>query len=193
MIALVLAVNPILAAWGQIAAIVICFYILVAVLIAFVFNAAMAFGFAWVREKAELIKLLRPYVESVNKTSEAAIKGVPPAENENQVVRAVAQVPMGVHTIDKKVDQASDRVAKAMIEFKARTVQAQTIVKAFLLPGLMKQQPALEAGESGYEFKSPGYRMLIEEKASSVSPPPGEGAAYGQAVPSKQLKDVPSH
>ena len=115
MIHIVLAVNPILAAWGQVAAIVICFYILVFVLIAVAFNLGMSFGLAWVREKVELLKLLRPYVDSVNKTSEAAVQGVPPTENDNKVVQAVADVPVRVHAIDKQVDQGSERVTKAVI------------------------------------------------------------------------------
>src|SRR5689334_24598761 len=87
MMDMVLAVNPILAAWGQVAAIVICLYILIFVLIAVAFNLGMAFGVAWVREKVELLKMLRPYVDSVNKTSEAAVHGVPPVENENKIVQ----------------------------------------------------------------------------------------------------------
>jgi hypothetical protein len=193
MVSMVLAVNPVLATWGQVAAIVICFYILVFVLIALAFNLAMSFGLAWLREKAELLKLLRPYVESVNKTSEAAVQGIPPSENENKIVQTVAEIPARVHTIDKQVEQVSDRVANAVIEFRARTVQAKTIAKALFLPGLMKQEPTPTTGKEGYEVKSPGYRMLIEEKAPEVPVSPEEGAAYEQAVPSSQLKDDPSH
>lgn len=192
MMHMVLAVNPTLAAWGQLAAIVICFYILVFVLIAVAFNVGMSFGLAWVREKVELLKLLRPYVDSVNKTSEAAVHGVPPTENENKIVQTVAEVPVRVHTIDKQVDQGTERVAKAVIEFRARTVQVQTIVKAFFLPGLMKREAVSEVGAEGYEFKSPGYRILMEEKAPDVAVTPGEGAAYKEPVTSEQLKNAPS-
>jgi hypothetical protein len=191
MMHMVLAVNPILAAWGQVAAIVICFYILVFVLIALAFNVGMSFGLAWVREKVQLLKLLRPYVDSVNKTSEAAVQGVPPTENENKIVQTVAEVPMRLHTIDKQVDQVSDRIANAVIEFRARTVQAQTIVKAFFLPGLVKREPVSQVGEEGYEFKSPGYRILMEEKAPKVEVTPEEGAAYEQVVTASQLKNAP--
>lgn len=191
MMHMVLAVNPTLAAWGQLAAIVICFYILVFVLIAVAFNVGMSFGLAWVREKVELLKLLRPYVDSVNKTSEAAVQGVPPVENENKIVQTVAEVPVRVHTIDKQVDQGTERVAKAVIEFRARTVQAQTIVKAFFLPGLSKRRTVSEVGEEGYEFKSPGYRILMEEKAPEVVVTPEEGGAFERAVTSSQLKNAP--
>jgi hypothetical protein len=191
MMHMVLAVNPTLAAWGQLAAIVICFYILVFVLIAVAFNVGMSFGLAWVREKVELLKLLRPYVDSVNKTSEAAVQGVPPVENENKIVQTVAEVPVRVHTIDKQVDQGTERVAKAVIEFRARTVQVQTIVKAFFLPGLVKREAVSEVGEEGYEFKSPGYRILMEEKAPEVAVTPEEGGAFEQAITSSQLKNAP--
>jgi hypothetical protein len=190
MMHMVLAVNPILAAWGQVAAIVICFYVLVFVLIALAFNLGMSFGLAWVREKVQLLKLLRPYVDSVNKTSEAAVQGVPPTENENKIVQTVAEVPMRLHTIDKQVDQVSDRIANAVIEFRARTVQAQTLVKAFFMPGLLKRQTVPEISE-GHEFKSPGYQMLMEEKAPKVAVTPEEGGAFEQAVTSSQLKNAP--
>jgi len=104
----------------------------------------------------------------------------------------VAEVPWLVHTIDKQVDQGSERVTKAVIEFRARTVQVQTIVKAFFLPGLVKREAVREIGEEGYEFKSPGYRILMEEKAPEVAVTPKEGAAYEQAVTSSQLKNAPS-
>src|SRR5207248_10831787 len=142
-------------AWGQVAAIVICFYILVFVLIAVAFNLGMSFGLAWVREKVELLKLLRPYVDSVNKTSEAAVQGVPPTENENKIVQVVAEVPVRVHTIDKQVDQGSERVTRSVIEFRARTVQVQTIVKASVLAGLLKREAVPEIDDEGYESKSP--------------------------------------
>ena len=128
----------------------------------------------------------------MNKTSEAAVQGVPPTENENKIVQAVAEVPVRVHAIDKQVDQGSERVTKAVIEFRARTVQAQTIVKALFLPGLLKRKALPEISEEGYEFKSPGYRMLMKEKAPDVAVISGEGAAYEQAVTSSQLKNAPA-
>src|SRR5690349_7605857 len=108
---LVLAVNPILAAWGQIAAIVICLFVFVFVLISLVFNIVMTFGLSWVRQKSELVKMLRPTVASLNKVTESVTQGVPPPENENALVRTVASLPARMQTVDKQVEQASDRVA----------------------------------------------------------------------------------
>ncbi len=167
MFSFVLATTPLLEVPGLIAAIIICLFLLVFVLLALAFNAGLLFGMSWVREKVNFVKMLRPTVESVNKTSEAAIRGVPPNENESSVAKAVARVPSTMHTVDRKVDEGSDKVADAVIEFRARTVQVQTVLKAFFLPGLLRQKekeiPAAE--QTGLEFKSPGYRMLMEEKA----------------------------
>ncbi|HEU5227071.1 MAG TPA: hypothetical protein VFU49_04600 [Ktedonobacteraceae bacterium] len=190
---LVLAVNPILAAWGQIAAIVICIFIFVFVLISLVFNIVMTFGLSWVRQKAELVKMLRPTVASLNKVTESVAQGVPPSENENALVRTVASLPARMQTVDKQVEQTSDRVAKTVIEFRARTVQAQTMLKVFFLPSLARK-PLAEGKEDGLQFESPGYQMLMEEKAPAV---PLEATSNGysqeaQVVAASQLKDAPS-
>src|SRR5437588_5887597 len=138
---LAIAANPILAMWGQIAAIVICLFVLIFVLLAVAFNVLMAFGMTWVREKVDLIKMLRPTVESINKASESVSQGVAPTANENAIVRTVASLPTNVHAIEKKVQRSTDPAANVVIEIRARTVQVQTVVKAFLLPGLMRRKP----------------------------------------------------
>ncbi len=51
------AANPILAMLGQIAAIVICLFMLIFVLLAVAFSVVMTFAMSWVREKADLIKI----------------------------------------------------------------------------------------------------------------------------------------
>ncbi|SRR5579885_203570 len=190
---LMLGVNPALAMGGQIAAIVICIFIFVFVLVSLAFNMAMTFGTSWVRQKSELLKMLRPTVENLNKTAEAAAQGVPPSPDENAVVRAVASVPTRIKSLDKQVEQTSDRVANAVIEFRARTVQAKTMLKVFFLPGLMRESRIAQKEEM-LQFKSPGYQMLMEEKAPEI---PVESASNGysqdrQAVAASQLKDVPS-
>jgi hypothetical protein len=160
---LILAVNPVIATLGQISAVIILLFVFVFVIIAVAFNLAMALGLGWVREKAELIKLLRPNVDSVNKVSEAALHGTPPASSENSIIKAVAQVPMQVEAADKKVEQVTDTVADKVIEFRARTVQVQAIVKTFFAP---REKPlALSRPEA--MIKSPGYRILIEETNST--------------------------
>ena len=194
MIPLVLAVNPILAAWGQIAAIVIGIFVFVFAIIALAFNLAMSFGLAWVREKTEAVKMLRPTVESINKTTASALQGVPPSANENTIVRTVANIPARVQAIDKQVDRTTERAANAVIEFRARTVQAQTVLKAFFLPGLTRQPRALPA-KKDLQLKSPDYHLLVEEKPSKV---PVESISNGhsrdtEAVTSGQLKNVSAY
>jgi hypothetical protein len=148
-------------------------------------------GLAWVREKVELIKRLRPTVDSVNKTSEAAIKGAlpPPGSNDNKIVRTVAEVPMYAHTVEEKVDEGSDRVTNAVIEFRARTEMAKTLLKAFFLPSLThRRQRVLQ--EEGVGFRSPGYRMLVNETAPEEIPT-GPGTGYVGTISASQLKGAP--
>lgn len=94
-----------LAAWGQAAAILLVIELLFSVLIGLVLIAALMFGLSWVREKTELIKRLRPTVESVNTTQEA-IHGTlpPPRPNENKIVRTIVEVPTKVEDVEKKID-----------------------------------------------------------------------------------------
>jgi hypothetical protein len=163
----VVAVNATLAMLGQIAAIVICVFVLIFVLLAVAFNALMAFAMAWVHEKVELIKILRPTVESINKASESVSQGVAPTAYENTIVRAAASLPITMHTIDKKVEQSTHRVVNAVIEFRARTVQVQTVVKAFLLPGLMRSKPVTPAINGVLEIKgSPSWKTIGEQSSS---------------------------
>jgi hypothetical protein len=170
---LVLAANPILAMFGQMAAIVICLFALIFVLLAIAFNVLMSFTMAWVHEKVDLIKMLRPTVESINKASESVGQGISPAANENTVVRKIASLPANMHAIDEKVQQSTDRVANAVIEFRARTVQVQTVVKAFLLPGLTRRRPATPTSDGAKDLKVPQAWTVIEESSSQrVEPVP---------------------
>lgn len=196
MVHLVFAVDPTLAAWGNFAAIVICFYAVIFVVLAVAFNLGMAFAFSWVREKAEIIKRLRPTVDSVNNTTELAVKGVEPDANTNKIVRSIAQGPAAVHTLDKKVDEGADRVAHYAIEFRARTEQVKAIAQTLFLPGRAKQlsertSQKIEADAEGLEFNSPGYRMLMREKAPEYRDVPAaapDAPTTGPAVTASQLK-----
>jgi hypothetical protein len=82
--------DPVLAGFGQTAAIIICLFLLVFVLVTVAFALVMVFATTWVREKSNLIKMLRPTVDSVNETSEAAIQGRAPADDKNTIVRTIA-------------------------------------------------------------------------------------------------------
>ena len=213
MIHLVLAANPI-AVGGQIAAIVIGLYALIFILVALVFNLVMAIGLGWLREKAQIIKRLRPTVDSVNKTTEMALSGQPIPENTNTAIKAVAQVPAQVQELDKKVEQGTDKAVSYVIEFRARAVQVQTVAKAFVGPFLPKLRlmealqplPTSESESPALDIKSPGYRILMDEKTPDVTVISSEEIASSteQQVPTSvpatsestpsamQYNDVPS-
>ncbi len=183
-----LASDP-LAMWGHIAAIILLIYLLVFILIGLALAFVLLVGMTWVREKVELIKMIRPTVNSVNKTTQAAIAGTLPEakDDENKIIRTAAEIPAYAHEIETKVDQVSDRVASAVIEFRARSMMAKSMLKAFFLPGLAhRTQAQLE----GIGFRSPGYRILIEEKASGDEVV-GAGEGYAGSIKASQLKDAP--
>lgn len=138
-----------LAPWGQAAAIIIALYVFVSIIVGLVLAAALMFLFAWIREKAELIKMLRPTVLQMNEALEASQRGdpLPPELADKKLIAAVAKVPKVAATlparasgIEQKVERGSDRVAGAVIEFRARTQMVKGIAKAFFLPGLSKQR-----------------------------------------------------
>jgi len=145
----VLASN-ILAPLGQAAAIILALYMFVFILIGLGFCLLFMYGLTWVREKAELVKKLRPTVNSVNTTIESGTSETLPAtvDQNNKLVQAIHRVQSievvqkakvaqkQVDNIEKKVDQGTDRVANAVIEFSARTAMMQGMLKAFFLPGL---------------------------------------------------------
>lgn len=185
-----LASDP-LATWGYIASIIILIYLLVFVLIGLVLALVLLLGMTWVREKIELIKIIRPTVNSVNKTTQAAVEGTLPEakDGENKVVRVAAEIPAYSHKVEAKVEQGSDRVAGAVIEFRARSMMAKSILKTLFLPGLVhRSQAQLEA--EGVGFKSPGYRILVEEKAPGDKLV-GPGDGYAGSIKASQLKDAP--
>ena len=133
--------------------------------------------------------MIRPTVNSVNKTTQAAIAGTLPEakDDENKLIRTAAEIPAYAHEIETKVDQVSDRVTSAVIEFRARSMMAKSMLKAFFLPGLAhRTQAQLE----GVGFRSPGYRILIEEKASGDEVV-GAGEGYAGSIKASQLKDAP--
>lgn len=186
MASLVFAVNPIITTVGQIAAIIICLFVFIFVVVALAFNLAMAFGLGWVREKANLIKMLRPVVESVNKASDGAVHGSDPAENQNAVVRTVATVPVQMNAIDKKVEQTSDRVANVAIEVRARVEQGKAIARAFFRP--IRREPSSQLDGRSLVGKSPAYKKA---KPEEILVAPTEGASNGyQRDDASQLKDV---
>jgi hypothetical protein len=186
MLLYLLASNPI-AAWGQAAAILLVIELFFFVLIGLALMGGLMFGLSWVREKTELIKKLRPTVDSVNTKTEEAISGtLPPAgPNENKIIHTVAEVPAKIEGVEKKIDQGADRVAEVVIEFRARTMMVEGIVKGFFAPRAVQQE--LEGRREDVGFASPGYRRLVEEKVPEV--PDQVGDAFVGVVGSGEVRD----
>lgn len=205
-----------LAAWGQAAAILLSIELFVFILIGLAVSAGLLFGLSWVREKAELVKKLRPVVNSVNETTEQAIKGTLPEAQpgDNKIVRTVAEVPARARGVEQKIEQGSERVADVVIEFRARTMMVREMARAFFLPGLgptrtqtfMTREVARAeevARAIGPGYKSPGYRSLIEERSAEqgqtvitsdmlVQAPGASGDGYDQTITSSQMRNAPT-
>ena len=186
----VLASNP-LAALGQIAAIVLLLYLFILIVVGLALALALLLGLTWVRQKAELIKKLRPTVNSINTTTEAAIHGtLPPSspyadDTKDKIARSVAKVPVYAQTAEQKIEHGSDKVAGVVIEFRARTEMAKGILKAFFLPGLTHRPPTV-LEEEGVGFRSPGYKILVDEKI-----PTNAAVGYGGGtIRASQIKDA---
>ena len=188
-----------LAAWGQIAALVLLVYMFVLIVIGLALALVLLLGMTWVRQKVELIKKLRPTVDSINTTTESAIKGTLPAPSsqytehatQDKIVRTVAQVPFYAHNAEQKIEQGSDKVAGAVIEFRARTEMAKGMLKAFFLPGLThRPQEKTLLEQEGVGFRSPGYKMLVDRKVPDGAPIE-YGTGYTGGIRASQLKDEP--
>ncbi len=192
--------NPILATGGQIAAIVIGLYSLIFIILTVVFGLTMDVLFTWLSDKVKLIRMLRPTVNSVNKTTKAMVNGAEPPANGNKIVQTVAQGPAQVHKLDKQVDQVTDKVANAVIEFRARTIQVQTVAKALFAPNVLRRELAEhDRGQLGsndsLEIKSPGLRILMDEKVPNApvvpAARPGDTVGTTGVTVSQLKKDVP--
>lgn len=156
--------GDILIQLGQVAAIILLIYLFINILLGLALAVGLMSGIAWVGDKAELIKKLRPTIRSVNEVlrNPESVKG----ESAHGLVKVIhsiqtAAIPQkvegvehSVQSVEQKVGQGADRVAGAMIEFRARTAQAQGVLKAFFLPGLTRKSP---------------YRHVLPEVAMGVS------------------------
>lgn len=192
-----------LAAWGQAAGIVLSLYMFVLLLIVLALSLLFMYAFAWIREKSELVKKLRPTVDSVNMAIESKSDETLPAtiDHNDRVVQAVhtlqsvqlvqkaKDAQKQASNLEQKLEQGTSRVAGAVIEFRARTAMVQGTLKAFFLPGLTKQQPrqALlpaaerDAARRSLPAGSPG--LSAESSDTVVARPslPAEPVGVGQS------------
>jgi len=185
MLHLILADEDLLTTLGRIAALVLVIYV-------FLFAVLFLFGSwlllivnVWVRDKVLLLRQLRSIVESIDTAihtppNESLPASLEPEGRFSQVLQAVhtAQAVQAieiakntqkqVHNIEKRVEPVADRIAGGVIEFRARTVMAQSMLKAFFLPGLVKLKPS-----------SP---LLLPEKIDIERSIPAEVSAEGSSL-----------
>ncbi len=185
MLHLILADEDLLTTLGRIAALVLVIYV-------FLFAVLFLFGSwlllivnVWVRDKVLLLRQLRSIVESIDTAihtppNESLPASLEPEGRFSQVLQAVhtAQAVQAieiakntqkqVHNIEKRVEPVADRIAGGVIEFRARTVMAQSMLKAFFLPGLVKLKSS-----------SP---LLLPEKIDIERSIPAEVSAEGSSL-----------
>ncbi len=143
---------------GRIAALVLVIYM-------FLFAVLFLFGSwlllvanVWVRDKVRLLHQLRSVLESIDTALHSPPTEPLPATLETdtrlsqalqaihtvqsvQVVEIAKNTQKQVNNVEKKVEPVADRITDGVIEFRARTVMAQSMLKAFFLPGLVKLKP----------------------------------------------------
>src|SRR5438552_11720999 len=158
MLLLILADEDLLTTLGRIAALVLVIYVFLFAVLFFVGSLLLLYGNAWVRDKVGLLHQLRSIVESIDTTihtppNESLPASLEPDSRFRQVLQAIhtaqavevveiaKNTQKQVNNIEKKVEPVADRIADGVIEFRARTVMAQTMLKAFFLPGMVKLKP----------------------------------------------------
>src|SRR5205085_10677302 len=113
---------------------------------------------AWGRDKVGLLHQMRSIVERIDTTihtppNESLQASLEPDSRFSQALQAIhmaqamqvveiaKKTQKQVNNIEKQVEPVADRIADGVIEFRARTVMAQAMLKAFFLPGLVKLKP----------------------------------------------------
>jgi hypothetical protein len=158
MLSLILLQEELVVVLGRIAALVLTLYLFIFALFFMVAALLLLFGNAWLQDKVDLLRNLRllagridtamhvpsgemlPAVLEPDDALEQAIRAIHTVQSV-QVVQKVKDAQKQASAIEKTVDQGTDRIASAVIEFRARTVMVQGMLKAFFLPGLTKQKP----------------------------------------------------
>ncbi len=158
MLHLILADEDLLTTLGRIAELVLVIYVFLFVLLFFVGSLLLLYANTWVRDKVNLLHQLRSIVESFDMAIHTPPNEPLPASYESetrfsqvlqaihtvqavQVVEKAKNAQKQVNDIEKKVEPVADRIADGVIEFRARTVMVQGMLKAFFLPGMVKLKP----------------------------------------------------
>ena len=170
MLLFLLADEDLLTTLGRIAALILVIYVFLFAVLLVAASLILLYGNEWFREKVGLLQQLREILQNVDTTIHSPTSEPLPAslEADNrlgqvlqaihkaqsvQVVEKAKNMQKQVDSIEKKVEPVADRIADGVIEFRARTVMAQGMLKAFFLPGLVK-------------LKSRGPVLLAEELTS---------------------------
>ena len=150
--------GDLLTTLGRIAALVLVIYVFLFAVLFFVGSLLLLYGNAWVRDKVGLLHQLRSIVESIDTVLHTPPNESVPASLESdsrfsqalqaihtvqsvQVVEIAKNTQKQVNNVEKRVEPVADRITDGVIEFRARTVMAQGMLKAFFLPGLVKLKP----------------------------------------------------
>jgi len=171
---------------GRIAAIILSLYLFLFVAFFLVVSGLLLAANTWLQDKVELLHNLRSIIQNIDTTIHSPVSETLPAtlESDNnlgqalqaihmvqsvQVVEKAKNTQKQVDSIEKRVEPVADRIAGGVIEFRARTVMAQGMLKAFFLPGLIKPKP-----------RSP---LLLPEAIDTDSSVPTKVPAGGSSLP----------
>jgi len=158
MLHMILADEDLITTLGRIAALVLVIYVFLFAVLFFIGSLLLLYGNAWVRDKVALLHQLRTIVESIDiaihtPSNESLPTALEPDNRFGQVLQAIhtaqsvqvveiaKNTQKQVNNIEKKVEPVADRISEGVIEFRARTVMAQSMLKAFFLPGMVKLKP----------------------------------------------------
>jgi len=185
MLHLILADEDLLTTLGRIAALVLVIYVFLFAVLFFIGSLLLLYANAWVRDKLVLLHQLRTIVESIDTVihtppNESLPTALEPDSRFGQVLQAVhtaqsvqvveiaKNTQKQVNNIEKKVEPVADRIADGVIEFRARTVMAQSMLKAFFLPGTvkLKQHSPLLLPEAIDSERSIPAEVIVEDSNS---------------------------
>jgi hypothetical protein len=185
MLHLILADEDLLTTLGRVAALVLVIYVFLFAILFFVGSWLLLYANRWVRDKVALLHQLHLIVENIDIAIHTPAKESLPTDLESdsrfsqvlqaihtaqsvQVIEIAKNTQKQVNSIEKRVEPVADRIAGGVIEFRARTVMAQGMLKAFFLPGMVKLKP--------------GSPLLLPEAIDSERSIPAEVSVEGSSL-----------
>ena len=214
---------------GRIAALILVIYVFLFVVLFFVASLLILYGNTWLRQQVRWVHQLRSIIENIDTALHAPSSETLPAvlEPDNrlgqalqaihkvqsvQVVQLAQNTQKQVDSIGKRVEPVADRIAEGVIEFRARTVMVQGMLKAFFLPGSIKPKsqsplllppllptdvsvhPEIPAGDSSMPGESSNVMLsqpnLAHAGVQSASP---GGSDPLESEGAKRSNDAPGH